>query len=50
MTYVLVQNTCEKKRRNKIARTYSRGICWQEVIGMNHFDKEAGINNPEIAR
>jgi len=36
-----------EKRRNKIAYTRSRGI-EQEVIGMNNFAKEAGINNPEI--
>jgi len=30
--------------------TRSRRIRWQEVIAINNFAKEAGINNPEIAR
>jgi len=28
--------------------TRSHEIRWQEVIGMNKFAKEAGINNPKI--
>jgi len=39
-----------KKRRNKIAHIRSRGIRWQEVIGIKNFTKKNGINNPEIAR
>jgi len=39
-----------KKRRNKIAHIRFCGIRLQEVIGINNFAKEAGINNPEIAR
>jgi len=38
------------KIRPSSYHTRSRGIHWQEIIGMNNFIKEAGINNPEIAR
>jgi len=48
VTHVLEHVREEKK--NKIAHIRSRGIHWQEVIGMNNFAKEVGINNPEIAR
>jgi len=48
--HVRSRTYARKKRRNKIAHIRSHENRRQEVIGMNNFAKEAGINNPEIAR
>jgi len=39
----------EYVREKKKEQDRFRGIRWQEVIGINNFVKEAGINNPKIA-
>jgi len=46
----LAKSKWDLKIHSAMTSYHTRGIYRQEIIGMNNFAKEAGINNPEIAR